>query len=266
MGVTLTVPALWSDVPANFVPDLPGTRKKVAYSNSSPSNGNAADCVNKVYAAILANPGTAADPTNVLAWSMGSQGVDKLLREKGADLLATGVAPNTLHFYLCGDPEHKFNGASVLAPGRFPAVYPGTTGHSIFCPAGCKASYHGGYGVGYGLPPNCAWYVDCLVMGYDGWCDFENDQANQLADMNAKYGRTNYPGPHQSYGSFLLNDANTGVYHETATVTYRYRSTYPMPLYANSGKPASEIAVLDAHDRPTIERGYARPPYAFGSK
>lgn len=190
MGVILTVPALWADVPANFIPDLPGTRIKVAYNNSWFSNACAEDGRKKLITAMIANKGTPEDPTNIFGWSMGGQVIHKTLRESSALLLENGITPETAHFWTVGNPEHNIHGASIVDPVGHRAVYPGTTAHGTSCPT--PQQYHGGHHIGYGLPLDCPWFVDECAMPEDGWC---NGTGNTGGNTNTA---------HQSYDLFTL--------------------------------------------------------------
>ncbi|WP_131809598.1 hypothetical protein, partial [Mycolicibacterium iranicum] len=196
MGVTLYIDPLGGTLEINktlggmFVaPTLPQQKTiRIDWPNNSkngaellPSSGQHYVIVANLKAEIpkhLPNA-TAADPIRVVGHSGGAQGIDRFLREEGAWLLALlnslGKSINCIRFYLLGDPEQKFTGASYLYPNQSPPIYPGTGAkcgknggpHDATCPS--TMANHGGYGIGSGLPPTCPFIVDVVCIQYDGW-------------------------------------------------------------------------------------------------
>lgn len=131
--------------------------------------------------------GTPADPTVTLTHSRGGEVAMKTIREWSQWLIDNGVNPACHKIYMCGCPEIKFTGASYVRPTVDKAVYPGALAHNFFCPT--PSAFHGGYGVGFGLPATMIWPVECwcVIQEFDGYADCP-------AGTNAEVARYFIPG------------------------------------------------------------------------
>ena len=238
----------------------------VPYNNWLISNDGAHDGMTKLYASILQYYpySTVAMPLQVVGHSMGGQVIQKLIREKTAALQAAGVATNRIKFIATGSPEHPVTGCSVLYPGAFPAVYPGTTAHTASCPT--PAEFHGGNTVGYGLPTVVPWNVLFVARQYDGWCDANTDPANTAAADNASKGRGNI---HLDYGAGILSAAAGYEYADPDStnrplVRYRWAPTYPTASLQSAAWFRWWARYKDQQTRPGIEAGHSTGTNGLG--
>lgn len=256
-----------------------------------PSNQAAHTGMMALYNAIIANipAATLADPMKVIGHSGGAQIIMKLLREKGADiqsaLTAAGKTLPCIEFYPMGCPEQKFTGASYLYPVQSPAVYPGDGSkcgasgapHDGTCPT--PLAYHGGNGVGYGLPEPCPFTVHVVSNQYDGWSQaptnpdhpwmtkyfdmllFVVRRINWSHDILGCYLKSS-TGPHGTYdvkGSKSLSSPDAFNWTDSAnpTVKYWYIRTYPFPGFDKIKWLRFMARDQDKKYRPTIDQAYA---------
>lgn len=115
-------------------------------------------------AALHKYPGTPEDPTVVGLRSRTSEVGDKWQRELGPK---SDIDPDTVVFYFAGDPETRDTGACFLYPKEDEPAYPGTRVHYKGCPT--PPEFHGGNGVGCGLPIVCRYFINVVIAEYDGW-------------------------------------------------------------------------------------------------
>jgi hypothetical protein len=267
VSTILTVPALWSNVPATVLPDIVGTRIRVAYNNTGALNVNANDGMVKLCAALVQYKN--AGPIIVIGWSEGASVIKKTLREQTDYLISQGVTPDLVRVYTCGDPEALDSGGTCLHPTAYPSTYPGTvTTHTTSCPT--PVQWHGGNRIGRALPLNCPWTVDECICQYD-WPDCpDNDTGVAHDNWNTGKG-VGTGGRHNDYNTFrLIQDAQHGVWvdPQQPTVTYRFQlcpdGKLPLALKNYPTDPAAALA-FDQANRPTIEAAYtSRHPYVFG--
>ena len=227
------------------------------YNNFAPTNANATEAMNSLFDAIVANPGTVANPTDSVGWSMGGQAQMKLLRERGAELAAALGATNTVRFWITGCPESDY-GASVKYPAQSPAAYPGGT-----------------YGVGYGLPASVPFETHVIANEFDGWADVPSDPANSELSKLVFIGLLltqvwshsmicllkSTKGPHGSYPRGL-STPGTKSYADPAraNVTYHWIPTYPVPQLGWLSGLKFLTAQLDRQRRPTMNAAYGWRP------
>lgn len=219
----------------------------------------------KIQIAAALPTATAADPVRVVGQSGGGQGIERFLREEGAWLLALltslGKTIDCIIFYVLGSPETKFTGASYLYPAQSKPIYPGDGtkcgknggAHDSTCPS--TMANHGGFGVGYGLPINCPFIVNMVIIQYDGWAMAPttpaHSQLTKLFDLwifglprqvwnqsIACYMKSG-EGPHGEYDakdSKTLSHPDVFTFKDNANsqhpnVYYRYIRRYPFPGY-----------------------------------
>ena len=139
----------------------------------------------------------------VIGHSRATQVMNLMFREKYADMLAN-FDPSRLLFIGSGDPEHEYNGASVVNPEGDPATYPGT----------------GGFRVGYSLPPTNTGVFRMLKISrqYDRFADYPNDINNEAA-LDKIFG----DAPH---GDVISNNGYHGDY--TTTVPALNTDGFPV--------------------------------------
>lgn len=269
---------------------LVGGRKAVKVSpwnTTSFTNASAHNNMMALDSFLTKYPGTSGTPTRVVGHSLGSQIIYKWLREKGP---TSPIATNTVEFYAFGCPEQRYTGASTLYPDNSPPKYPGDpahggTAHTGGCPT--PSQFHGGWGVGYGLPTTIPWKVWCVANQYDGWADAPNDINNVEVKRVTKtfFGIPNQKawdhslfclmkstsGPHGQYdvkdSRPLTDTAVTFTYQDpvNANVKYIWQKTYPIPSL-NSVKWISYTArSLDIARRPVLEQAYSHRPIAISN-
>jgi hypothetical protein len=226
-------------------------------------------------AAITANlsQATAADPMRIAGHSGGGQTIMKMLREDGpaleAELTAAGKGKNVLKFYILGSPEMKFIGTSYLYPDADGADYPGDPAHGGQAhTAGCPTppEFHGGYGIGYGLPEPCTWYCECVAVQYDGWANAPTNEAGH-PDVNKVWNTGLFAktksasGPHGDYdkkGFPGLTGGDAFSWYDAANPTVRYSiiRRYPFPAYDTISWMRFLIRNKDMTNRAAIDACY----------
>lgn len=217
----------------------------------------------------------------VAAYSYGTEVVLKWMRELGP---TSSIDPADVKFILAGCPEMKFTGESYLWPATAcAAIYPGEIAHTTGCPT--PPEFHGGYGVGYGLPAVCPWDVTFFTAQYDGHADAPKDSANaemvktiwtpvglqKIWDTSvicASKQVSSDPaglGPHGSYNIRSLTDPTNVTYTDPdqPTVDYIWSRTYPIVGLFNDKWNRGYCRDQDAKRRPTVEAAYT---YDSGTK
>lgn len=229
-----------------------------------PSNGAANTAVENLWTAVQANiaSATAADPMRIVGHSGGAQAIMKFIREKWAALkallISLGKPLNAVQFYCLGCPEQKFTGASYLYTANSPPAYPGDGtrcgasggAHDGTCPT--PLQWHGGYGLGYGLPEPCEATVHVVSNQWDGWSmaptNMNHPELNKIYDalLFVLFRKVwdhsiicylkSSTGPHGRYDtkdSKTLSSPDVFSHLDPAnpTVRYYYVRTYPFPGY-----------------------------------
>lgn len=126
--------------------------------------------MNNLYTLILNNYNLLAGLL-VFGHSRGAQTINKLFRERKADLVAN-IDPARVLFVSSGNPERKHNGASVIHYSGHQPVYPGTPP----------------YLNGYGLPDPTPFVVHDIARQYDEWADHprtDDSSAQRTLTTNA---------------------------------------------------------------------------------
>lgn len=186
------------------------TFKRVWYPNI-PSKANAERGVKLLDAALKKTNG----PKIVFGHSMGAQVAAKWLRDIGS-----GVPVDDVSFLLCGNPERKYGGATVVPE---PPVFYGIT---------AKPSYGG-----CGIPADTPYNVIDYARQYDFFADYPNT-AHPSADAKSNASQR----IHCDYFRVALFDADVRS-HTEGSVTYKLKPT--------TIKPAVKQAL--------IEQSYERP-------
>lgn len=245
-----------------------------------PQNVNAHDAMVELDRLMHAYPGTPEDPTDIVCHSAGDQVANKWCRERmpNTDLDLAGF-----RFWLAGDPEACFTGTSYLYPDAAPPVYPGNRPHTANCPT--PPEFHGGYGVGYGLPFPCPVEVNVICNQYDGWAmaplnpnNTEIRRANGITFLGLLLGQRVWdfslgclmkqgPHNHRSYENLEITggEAN-GVFTYTdplrPTVKHWYVRNYPVPSLV--GKLKFLVRDLDMKRRPILDAAFG--PFNPGTR
>lgn len=252
-----------------------------------PQNVNAHDAALELVRLMLLYPGTPANPTDIICHSAGSQIANKVIREIVFLLSLLGVAGpfdwSGYRFWLAGDPEACFTGTSYLYPDAAPPVYPGNRPHTSSCPT--PLEFHGGYGVGYGLPPVVDVEVNVVTNQYDGWAmaplnanNSEIRRANGITFLGLLLGQRVWdfslnclmkqgPHNHKSYEKLDITggEAN-GVFTYTdplrPKVKHWYVRNYPVPSLV--GKLKFLVRDLDMKRRPILDAAFG--PFNPGTR
>lgn len=261
-----------------YDPKRPVIRARWDNRDPIPSNQAAHDGMMELKRVLEANPGTALEPVDILCWSGGAQVAKKFAREQ-----ANGAAlpANSVRVWAAGCPESKFTGASVLYPVDTPAVYPGNKPHTAGCPT--PLAFHGGYGVGYGLPltiPACFVEWNEVINQYDGWADAPIVPTN--SELTRIYGRIFFiivqrvwektgffsllksggQGPHGEYQGRRAKTLDNQIVFtdpDQPKVKYRYLPTYPFPSINRASRASATARNLDRQRRPVAETAWSRP-------
>ena len=255
---------------------------KVSWNNSFlVSNTNAHGGMTNLDTALPKYPGTPEVPTIIIGFSGGAQVIEKWLREKGP---TSSIDPSTVKFYLFGSPENQF-GSCARNPADDPPKYPGDpaangTAHTSKCKT--PPEFHGGIGIGFSVPPNCAYDVTYVTAQYDGWADGPTDPNNpqllriymgwsfgmwhqmwEMGDLFCYMRLGTYAHSGKSYIARSVNpaDPNNRQWTDPANpnVKYLWSMTYPTP-HANPTKSSkSKTREADMVERPELELAFTRP-------
>ena len=262
MSIVLTLDPLFFPLPNNWLrgelwsPASGNTRVKVDWPNFPafliPKNADAHTGMMNFDDALHEY---AAEDIIGYGHSAGGQIIYKWLREK-APTAGSYADPDKVRFICTGNPERKYNGASVVSPDKFPAVYPGLTAHNGGCPT--PIEHHGGYGIGYGLPAGGIDYLlTDFVRQYDGWGDAPNRSDSPEANRNAQIGRS--MAIHGNYRFVSLTAPSNKTLVE-GNVTYMITSpTTPVPILNGLELRTEFQRCRDRTKRAQIERAYTRP-------
>ena len=263
-------------------PDRPVVNVKWNNFDFIPKNTNVHPGALELVRLMLLYPGTPGDPTDIVCHSGGSQLANKAIREMDylLSLLGGGTLdPANYRFWLAGDPESCFTGASYLYPEACPPVYPGNTPHTASCPT--PPEFHGGYGVGFGLPFPCPWTVNVVVHQYDGWAmapldpdNTEMRRSNGISLFGILFGQRVWDF---TIGCVLKQASHSGKVYEKLdidageaggvftyvdplrpTVKHWYVRQYPVPSLS-SVRLKWLARDLDIKRRPTMDAAYG--PY-----
>ncbi len=273
----------------DLMPDVDRPIVNVKWDNFDfiPKNTNAHDGALELVRLMLLYPGTPADPTDIVCHSGGSQVANKAIREIEHLLALLGggtIDWSGYRFWLCGDPETCFTGASYLYPEACPPVYPGNTSHYPGCPT--PPEFHGGYGIGFGLPFPCPVEVNVIIHQYDGWAmapvDPDNSEMRRAQGISLfgilfgsrvwdfTLGCITKQVPHAGRTYYGLDiDAGTdgGVFTYTdplrPSVKHWYVRNYPVPSLAKV-RLKWLARDLDIKRRPVMDQAYG--PYNAGSR
>lgn len=150
-GTFLTAPNVWIDRPSG------------GWSNWI-SNASGIEDRDDLYDLIIEHINDLPDGVIVAGHSRGAQMIQKLFRERKADLDAN-VDPSRILFICSGCPERNYNGSGVMDPVTHNSIYPGD----------------GGFLVGYGLPDPYPFTVLDISRQYDEFADHPADLANTVA-------------------------------------------------------------------------------------
>lgn len=213
-------------------------------------------------------PGTREDPTKILLHSRSSQIGSKWLREIGPN---SDINPETVEWWMTGNPEQKFTGAGYVYPDIDKPLYPGKTQCVKNCPT--PPALHGGYGYGFGLPLKTKYIVHMIATEYDGWACVPPPKSLNIPEIKKMFSPGGFllpsrviGGPHTKYEIPLFNKDRslaTGIHQyidpDEPTVTYWYLPTYPVPGSSLFGRKEDDL-----RRRKIINAQYTNMPVMMG--
>lgn len=176
-------------------------------------------------------------PYIIAGHGLGAQVAYKWIRERH------DVDPDTVTFYLTGNPERRYNGDPKGG------LYPGWKSH----PPGRDSIHDPG---GSGIPVDTPYHVYDITRQWDGYSDVPNDQTNSIAISNMKYGQ--FDQYHFDYSSVTWDDPHNFTFVE-GNVTYIWIPTLILPMVALEYYEPGEIAAQMAQYRAAVEQAYNRP-------
>lgn len=276
------------DEALGFDPGREIVQVKWANFEPIPQNQNAHEAALELVRLMLLYPGTPEDPTDIIAHSGGSQCANKAIREIDYLLSLLGYTGtfdwSGYRFWLAGDPESPFVGSCYLYPEACPPVYPGNRPHTANCPT--PAQFHGGYGVGFGLPPVVPVEVNIITNQYDGWAmapvDYMNSEirrstgitilglvltGKRVWDFSMTCVMKTKPHNHKSYQELdITGGTANGVFTYTdplrPKVKVWYIRNYPVPSLL--GRLKFLVRDLDIKRRPIMDAAFG--PFNPGAR